>query len=560
MTRADGPWRRAITRLRNAARPNVVVEAPPDDVVVEQDVEVPTRDGVLLRVNVYAPPGNGAYPVLISAHPYGKDHLPSPRRRGGFRPHPMLRVMPQSQRFRISAWTGWEAPDPACWVPRGYVVVNADLRGFGRSDGVGELMSAQEGDDVHDLIEWAAAQPWSTGRIGLSGVSYLAMSQWAAAATRPPHLAAICPWEGLTDLYRDVARPGGVREDGFLVVWTRATQRAAPRSPIDLRRQQKARPLFDEWWAARNRDIENIDVPALVCGSFSDHNLHTRGSFEGYRRISSQQKWLYTHRGPKWAVYYSGDALEAQFRFFDHFLKGEDNGQDREPPVRLEVRADADTITSIRYEQQWPPAATAWQRWHLDPNGNVLVDTAADIAGTATFHTRRGGLVFTRRFGRDTEIVGPMVLRLAVELHDAHDVSLFAGIRKLHEGRPVPFEGSFGFRGPLVTHGMRKASQRQVDETRSLPWLPVHTEDSFEPLRPGQIVPVDIALPPSATLFRAGDELQLEVRGRWFYVRNPLTGQFPAYYRKSPRGTCVLHFAPGYPSHLDVPVQGSGGS
>jgi hypothetical protein len=92
-----------------------------------------------------------------------------------------------------SAWTGWEAPDPAYWVQRGYVVINADLRGWGKSDGVAEIFAEQEGPDGHDLIEWAAVQPWSNGRIGMSGVSYLAMTQWAAAATRPPHLAAICP-------------------------------------------------------------------------------------------------------------------------------------------------------------------------------------------------------------------------------------------------------------------------------------------------------------------------------------------------------------------------------
>ena len=110
--------------------------------------------------------------------------------------------------------------DPGHWVSRGYVVVNADLRGWGKSDGAGELFSDQEGLDCHDLIEWAAMQPWSNHRVGMSGVSYSAISQWAAAATRPPHLAAICPWEGFTDFYRDFARPGGVLENGFLSMWT----------------------------------------------------------------------------------------------------------------------------------------------------------------------------------------------------------------------------------------------------------------------------------------------------------------------------------------------------
>jgi uncharacterized protein len=78
-------------------------------------------------------------------------------------------------------------------VPRGYAVVNCDLRGFGHSDGEGTMLSDAEAHDYYDLIEWAAAQPWSTGRVGLNGDSYLALSQWRVAALRPPHLAAICP-------------------------------------------------------------------------------------------------------------------------------------------------------------------------------------------------------------------------------------------------------------------------------------------------------------------------------------------------------------------------------
>ncbi|MGH3095632.1 MAG: CocE/NonD family hydrolase [Streptosporangiales bacterium] len=454
--------------------------------------------------------------------------------------------MPQSAPVRFSAWATWEAPDPAYWVPRGYVVVNADLRGWGASQGAGELLNMrQEGEDCHDLIEWAARQPWSNGRVGLLGVSYLAISQWSAAATRPPHLAAICPWEGFTDTYRDFARPGGIREDGFVVIWTRMAKlraRNRPQATADLRDQQLARPEYDDWWASRAADVDKIDAPALVCGSFSDHNLHTDGSFRGFQRIGSAQKWLYTHRGPKWATFYSDDALTAQTRFFDHFLAGADNGQTDQPPVRLEVRADADTITAVRGEQQWPPAATRWQRWHLDPGTGVLADAGPRRAGVSSFDTRRGRVTLVRRFTADTEVVGPMLLRLVVEARECADLYLFAGVRKLRDGRPVAFESAYGFRGSLVTFGMRKASHR-------------HTEETAEPLRPGEVVGLDIELHPSATLFRADEELQLDIRGRWFYGRFPLTSQFPAYYEKSPRGRCLLHTGPDAAAYLDVPVQ-----
>lgn len=251
-------------------------------------------------------------------------------------------------------------PDPAHWVERGYVVINADLRGWGTSEGEPEVWSEQEGIDIYDLVEWAAQQPWSTGRVGMSGISYLAMSQWIGAAARPPHLAAICPWEGFTDLYRDWARPGGILENGFVTMWGTIMKRAS-HGKIDLRGGVHARPLFDEWYAARNRDIEAIEVPALVCGSFSDHNLHSRGSFEGFRRIGLAQKWLYTHRRPKWQAYYSPEGLEAQDRFFDHFLKGEDTGIATQPPVRVEIHEDRTTVAEVRHVESWPPPQTEWR-------------------------------------------------------------------------------------------------------------------------------------------------------------------------------------------------------
>ncbi|TDC95673.1 CocE/NonD family hydrolase [Actinomadura sp. 7K507] len=541
-----GPLRRALGRVRNAVHPNVTVTPPPEGVHVEYDVPVPVRDGAILRVDVYRPPGSSASPVIMSAHPYGKQYRPKQTRRG-YRPFPNLRILPQSQPISFSAWTGWEAPDPAYWVPRGYAVVNADLRGWGTSEGTGTLLGADEGEDYHDLIEWVAAQPWSTGRVGLNGVSYLALSQWAAAATRPPHLAAICPWEGFTDFYRDVARPGGVRENGMMIVWTKGTARTRPDSSVDLRRQQIARPLHDDWWAERDREIEKIDVPALVCASFSDHGLHTRGSFEGFRRIASRQKWLYTHRAPKWSAFYGDDALAEQTRFFDHFLKGEENGQDALPPVRLEVREDADTVTSVRRERHWPPDGTTWQRWHLQRDGGFS-DRPGPSPATSSFRTRRGSLVHRHRFQTDTEIIGPMRLRLAVEV-EGGDVNVFAGVRKLHGGRPVAFESAYGFRGSLVTSGMRKASHHILDADGR------PRDDVAEPLQPGQIVQLEIELLPSATLFKAGEDLELEIQGRWFHARNPFTGQFPAYYEKSPRGTCTVHLGPGHDTYLEVPAQ-----
>lgn len=200
----DRPWRRpgalryALERVRGVAKPPITVTDPPADVVIERDVEVPTRDGTLLRINVFRSAEGGARPVIASIHPYGKDALP--RRRGNrWTFSPQYRMLRQPKPLTFSALTGWEAPDPAWWTAQGFVVVNADSRGCGRSDGTGDLLSHQEAEDTYDLVGWLADQAWSDGRVVMLGVSYLAISQYAVAALQPPALRAICPWEGFTD-------------------------------------------------------------------------------------------------------------------------------------------------------------------------------------------------------------------------------------------------------------------------------------------------------------------------------------------------------------------------
>lgn len=550
--------RYAWGQVRRRVSVPVTITDPPAGILFERDVEVPMRDGVVLRVNVFRPQDGGRHPVILSAHPYGKDALPKPRRSArGYRA-PVQYHMMQTGPVTHSAWTSWEAPDPAHWVPRGYVVVNADLRGWGHSDGVGYPLTEQEGRDGHDLVEWAAAQPWSTGRVGMSGVSYLALSQWAAASERPPHLSAIVPWEGFTDLYRDWARPGGVRENGFFTMWT-AGLRIGTGRKVDFGAQARRRPEFDDWWAARNRSVDAIDAPALICGSFSDQNLHSRGSFEGFRRIASQHKWLYTHRDPKWSAYYSSDGLAAQERFLDHFLRGADTGILQRPSVRVEVREDRTTVTSVREVADWPPPDTAWRTVYLRAgvgaaDGTLEVDPPTAAASTS-FRIRRGRASFTHRFERDTEIVGPMVVRVTLSVTGADDVSVFAGVRKFRNGREVTFHGSYGFPGDLVTHGMLLASHRRVDPERSLPHRPYHPHIARQPLTAGEPVELDLELISSATLFRAGEELRLDLQGRWLFSRNPLVGQFPPAYAAVGRGgTCTIHTGGTHRGSLLLPV------
>jgi predicted acyl esterase len=334
----DKPWHRpgsvryALRRLKGISLPSVTVYEPPAGTVVSDlNVAVPVRDGTVLRVNVFRPPGAGPFPVIMSAHPYGKDKLPS-RKGKKSRFSPQYRIMGQPAPVTFSTLTSWEAPDPAWWVAQGYAVLNCDLRGGGTSDGVGSLMTDAEAEDYYDLIEWAGHQEWSTGAIGLLGVSYLAMSQYKVAGLKPPSLKAICPWEGMTDAYRDLMRPGGTLENGFTFVWSTATARAS-RLSVDIGKEQKKRELRDDWWQSLVPDLTRIELPMLVCASFSDNNMHSRGSFRAWQRVNSPDRFAYTHRGGKWAVFYSEGARSAQLAFFDRYLRDAQIGRpDRRGP------------------------------------------------------------------------------------------------------------------------------------------------------------------------------------------------------------------------------------
>ncbi len=552
----DRPWKRpgsvryAMQRLRGFVRSPVdVYAAKPTALAIDNNVAIPTRDGTALRANVYCPPDGGPFAVLLCAHPYGKDNLPAKKKRGrGYSVSIQYRVLRQPTRLRFSDLTGWEAPDPVWWTQRGFAVVNCDLRGAGKSDGVGSLLSDQEAEDVYDLIEWAARQPWSTGAVGMLGVSYLAISQWKAAALRPPHLKAIVPWEGFTDAYRDFARTGGIRENGFLKVWSRNL--GSVRLTYSLGDENAKRPLRDDWWQALVPDLPKIEVPALICGSFSDNNLHSRGSVRAFEQISSPERHLYTHRGGKWTTFYSQSALDTQLAFLDRHLR--DGRGTPQPRVRLEVRENRDHIAEVREESSWPLESTDWTPLFLADIG--LCSSPTEQAGSIAFDTRSGGARFGWTLDADTEITGPMAVRLFVEVQGSDDVDLFVGIEKWRGRRYVPFEGSYGYGRDRITSGWLKASMRTLDKTYSRAFEPVPTLDARRPLQPGEVVQVDIPLGPSATLFRAGEQLRLVVAGRWLWPRNPLTGQFPSAYETGAQCRCTLHWSPDHVARLLIPV------
>ena len=525
-----------------------------DTITIEKDVWVPLRDGTRLSANIFRPKGAGPFPVVMAFTAYDKN-------KGPYQYPKILRnaLKPDYDlgRFTVSPWTSWEGPDPAFWVPNGYAVVYVDSRGFASSEGAPSTLSTKDRDDFYDAIEWVGTRDWSNGNVGLSGVSYLAISQWVAASGNPPHLKAIMPWEGQSDSYREVLYHGGIPETAFTDFWVRKMRSGANGAPLpppvifrfahkrpSLMRQVQQRPS-----TTSGIDLPRITVPTLICATWSDQGLHTRGSFEGYKKIASTQKWLYTHGRQKWGVYYSDEALAVQKAFFDHFLKGLDNGFDQTPSVRLEVR---ETLMDhqVRYAETWPLPSTEYQKLYLNAVDNSLATTPPDTDATAQYESQTDAAQFTLTFREDTELTGNMKLKLWVSIDQGSDMDLFVGVEKLDlQGKEVTFFAKTGYTGGPAAMGWLRASQRALDTEKSTPWQPVLTHDDPQPLATGQIISVEIEILPSSTLFRAGETLRLTIQGRDLFDHPALAHTYAVN-----KGPHTIYTGGSFDSHLLVPV------
>jgi predicted acyl esterase len=522
----------------------------PEGMIVEKDVYIKMRDGVKLAVNVFRPDKPGKFPVIMGfLGPYGKDV--SPHEYSDFRYEYFVELGLTVGTIRISEATPFEGPDPAFWVPNDYAVVHLDTRGFFKSEGEKQISSGIEMVDYHEVIEWAGTQEWSNGNVGLSGVSYLACSQYYAASTHPPHLKAISPWEGFTDIYRDWRFPGGVPESNFAVEWRKRNivgqmtdaEIAALLNPVSNQKEM----------TEGNPQLEKVVVPALICASWSDHGLHTRGSFEAFKKISSEYKWIYTHGRRKWEEYYSDEALGHQKRFFDYFLKGIDSGMMNTPRVRLEVRQAKDEYT-LRYENEWPITRTRYTKLYLDTTNATLNLDEVKRQGKLSYDSADGKAEFDLTFDRDTELTGHMKLKLWVSA-EIDEMDLIVGVKKLNaNGEEVHFYGTAmsAYVKGMVARGWLRVSQRELDEEKSTPWQPVLKHQGEKRLTPGEIVSAEIEILPSSTLFHKGETLRLVVQGKDL-IQGPPWGWL-GYRRLANKGLHSIYAGGEYDSHLLVPV------
>jgi predicted acyl esterase len=514
--------------------------------LIERDVPIKLRDGVTIHADVFRPADEAPAPPIIAWTPYGK-HIP-------FDPKRFLNAEVRDE--HVSEYTAFEAPDPTFWVPRGYAVVVVDTRGTWYSEGTAHFLAPEEAQDFYDAIEWAGTQPWSSGKVGLSGVSYLAQLQWRVAELQPPHLAAINPWEGWTDTYREVATHGGIPDTHFWpALWNRWG--ASSTSIEDLEAETAEHPLYDDFWRSKAVDFSKITAPAFVVASWTDQGLHSRGTMEGFRHIASKQKWLEIHGRKKWAYYYVPENVHKLQTFFDHFLKGEDNALKTWPKVTVEVR-ERHSVGTFRAETEWPLARTRYTPLYLNADGAMQIGPLRD-AVSVSYDATPGGTdraQFDFKFSAPTELTGHMKLKLHISSQDTDDMDVFVGLQKLDtNGAIVPFPYYAQFDDGPVALGWLRASHRELDAEKSTPWQPVHTHTREQKIAKGEIVPLEIEIWPSGTSFAKGETLRLIVQGDDInrYSREIA----PVYFRHEAsvnRGRHVLHVGGAYDSHLLVPV------
>ncbi len=505
--------------------------------LVEKDVLIPVSDGHHLRANVYRPEGEGNYPVLMSLGIYGKDiHFAD-----GYKPQwDRLQILnPALCEGSSGHHLRWEKIDPERWVPDGYVVISVDGRGSGKSPGYLDPFSPRETQDYYDCIEWAAEQPWSTGKVGLIGISYLSIKQWQVAALQPPHLAAICPWEGGCDLYRDWSHHGGIFSNLFPTAWwprqvlpnqhgngathhrdretgERTTGDALSEDLLRANRTDHAddllrHPLDDAWYRQRSPDLGRIAVPLFSAGNWGGPGLHLRGNIEGFMRAGSRQKWLDMHIGTHFESFYLPSYIARQKRFFAHFLKGEDNGWDREPIIRLEIRSPDGA--SPRFENEWPLVRTQWQRLYLDAGSRMLAEEPSPTPATTSFLALGDGVSFlTEPFVEETEFTGPLMARLWISSSTC-DADIFATLRLIDpNGREVVFAGASDTEP--VARGWLRASHRKLDLAMSRPDRPYHSHDEIQMLEPGRAYALDVEIWPTSIVCPPGYHLALTIQGR----------------------------------------------
>ena len=568
-----------------------------DGMRIDWDVPITMDDGLEVRADVFRPIADGQYPVLLTYGPYAKglafqDGYPSAWQR-------MVEKHPDVAADSSNLYQSWEVVDPEKWVPHGYACVRVDSRGAGCSPGFIDHFSPRETKDFYDCIEWAGVQPWSNGKVGLNGISYYGINQWHVATLQPPHLAAMCIWEGAADWYRDMTHHGGMlstfwanwydmqvktvqygagergkrsRVHGELVCGPETlSEELLAKNRCDFGEDIRKHPLDDDYHKARSPQWDKIVAPLFSAANWGGQGLHPRGNFEGFARAASKEKWLEAHGIEHWTHFYTDYGRELQRKFFDYFLKGEDTGWGQQPRVLLQVRHPGETFVE-RGETEWPLARTKWTRLYLNSADFSLNETSLTGEARVTFDALGEGVTFmTPPLHAETEITGPVAAKLFVS-SSTTDADLFLILRVFSaDMKEIVFQGAIDPHTPIA-QGWLRASHRKLDPKLTLPWRPYHTHDEKQPLTPGEPFELDIELWPTSIVVPAGYRVALTVRGKDYEYgggsggklsnfKNELTGCGPFLHddpvdrpREIFGGQTTLHFGSNQQAYVLLPI------
>ena len=541
------------------------------DIKIEEPVYVPMRDGTRIALRIYRPDADGAFPALFAASPYQFE----------------TDDLPHSTMFL------WREVGPVEWYVRehGYAYVRMDVRGSGKSEGVYNFLDAEEQRDYFETIEWIARQAWCDGNVGGLGQSYYAWSQWFMGIVNPPSLKCIAPYDGAVDPYRGTAFHGGILCD-FMWHWYNMVRvnnlhRAAgapggKEMPLDIGWEMQRRDTYDDWWRERTpyERLGEIQVPVLSIGHWGKMGLHLRGNILGYEEVRAPKKLIVTGARDVFEAHEMFDEIDYHEQellpFYDHYLKGADNGYAERAPVKLYVRGE----DAYREESEWPLARAEMTPFHLTGgpsasltslNDGGLSTEAPGEAGGATSYDYpdprwklgvvamgpRGPdpiarvLTFTTdALENDLEVTGPVVL----ELHASSTATDTDFIVKLSDQFPQSDEDRAKGLQPqsvVVSKGWLRASHREKDAARSTPLRPFYTHANPRPIEPGEVYVYEIEVLPFCNVFKAGHRIRLEIVNG----DSPLTDAiFTHQYLYYKVGSDTIEHNTAHPSRLLLPV------
>ncbi|MBM4312793.1 MAG: CocE/NonD family hydrolase [Deltaproteobacteria bacterium] len=522
---------------------------------------IPMDDGIVLRADLFRPIEEGRYPVILTYGVYAKGLS----YQEGY-PHQwgkMVEDHPEILEGSTNKYQNWEVTDPERWIPHGYVVIRVDSRGAGWSPGFMQVNSPRELEDLYQCIEWAGTREWSNGKVGMLGISYYARNQWNVAVMNPPHLAALIPWEGGSDRYRDSSYHGGILSQ-FQEIWSRhqvvnvqygrgEKARKNPNTgesvagPVTLTDEElaanranaydelKEHPLDDQWHRERSADLTKVTIPFLTCANWGGQGIHPRGNFNGFIEAPARQKWLEAHGDSHWSLFSSAYGLNLQKRFFDYFLKGLDNGWDKTPPVMLNIRHPGERFV-LRYENEWPLARTRWTKFYLDPANRALSPDPVAREAVVTYEALGNGVTFwLPALDKETEITGPMAAKLFVS-SSTRDADLFLIVRVFDpDGKELTFMGSTDPNTPIA-NGWLRASHRRLDPVKTTFYRPYHPHDRVERLTPGDVYECDVEIVTSCLVVPSGWRVALTVRGKDYEYEGEVS-EFGKKFHYATRGT-----------------------